>query len=281
MKNFILFFLLFPAVNVYSQSSSITEIIRRMNKANSAVHTAKFTMFGEERLRNGKLMVSERLVKLRLNPKQVYFYSVMPNPGMEVLWKQGWQENKMMISPGSFPYVTFNLKYNSSLARKDSHHSIADMGFEYVIGLINYYVSTHGDKIFDYVRIVDTVQWDNHSCVHISLNFPGFKMVSYTVVPGENVADISRKLHVNDYMILMMNPSVDDFDDVKAGQIINVPNFYAKRIEFFIDQKSWLPVRQFIYDSTGLYEHYEFRSLLINPNLDPGEFLSTYKDYKF
>jgi hypothetical protein len=249
-----------------------------MQASVSNLHTARFTIYCEERLRDGKMLVSERLVKLNVKPLQVYFYSIRPDPGMELLWTSG---EKMLINPGGFPYITLKIDHESKVARKDSHHSVEDMGFRYLAGLINYYHQSLGDRVFDAASVRDTVIWQSRSCIHMIIDFKNFKTVSYTVRKGENLSTIAGSLRVNDYMILSLNPSIDDLYDVKAGQQILVPNFYASRIEFYIDRVTGLPVRQLIYDQKGLYEKYEFRNLMVNPPFSPAEFTPGYKDYHF
>ena len=252
-----------------------------MNSANESLRTARFTIYGEERLRDGKILVTERLVKLNVRPKKVYFYSVTPDPGMEVLWTENSADGKMLIKPSSFPYVTFSLKPGSSLARTDSHHHISEMGFDYSVSLINHYLKTHGESLLRYARIRDTVNWQGKRCIHLVMDFPSFAYSDYTVKKGENISTIAAKLRVNDYMIMCANGSTNDMYDVKEGQVIKVPNFYAAKIEFYIDLKTWLPVRQVIYDDKGLFENFEFRNLVVNPVFKEEEFTSDYKDYKF
>ena len=273
-----LFFFLFH-FSSFGQKS-VRDIIQRMNTAGSGIRTAAFTIYGEERLKNGDVFISERNVKLIAKPKKVYFYSVKPDPGMEVLWKEGPGE-KMTVNPGGFPYITLHINHNGAIARKDSHHAIHDMGFDYVVKLINYYMQTQGENIFKWAVIKDTLQWQGLTCIHLAIDFKDYPVNNYTVLKGENLSSIAAKLHVNDYMILSMNNSIDDMDDVEEGQRILVPGLYASRIEFYIDMKSWLPVRQLIYDQKGLYEKYEVRKLKVNPVFKPEEFTEEYKDYKF
>ena len=274
----LVFFLLVFSNVVSGQESAVRDILQRMSKAGSSVQTARFTIYGEERLRNGKMFVSERIVKLNVNPHKVYFYSITPDPTMEVLWRQG---QKMTVNPGKFPFITLKVNHNSKIARDDSHHSIEDMGFRYLANLINYYMQNYSEKIPKWATIKDTITWQNHSCIHLVIDFKDFKPEYYTVEKGENLITIARKLHVNDYMIFSLNPSVNNLEDVKTGQRILVPNFYATRIEFYIDRVNWLPVVQYIYDQKGLYEKYEFRNLVLNPVFKPDEFTEDYKDYRF
>ena len=232
-------------------------------------------------MKNGEFVITNRFVKMKAIPKQIYFYSVEPNPGTEIIWKDGWNENKMMVSPGSFPFVTFSMKPNSSLARKDSHHSISDLGFDYVTGMVSYYLKLYGDRFYKYISISDTVKWDNHSCILLSFDFREYAEVNYSVKKNESIFDIAVKFHLNDYSILMINPLLDGYDDIREGEIIKIPNFYNRKIQFYIDRTSWLPLRQLIYDQKGLYEKYEIKSFLLNPVFKVDEFNPDYVEYKF
>ena len=79
----------------------------------------------------------------------------------------------------------------------------------------------------------------------------------------------------------MMNPSVKDYEDVHEGQIIRVSNYYNRKIEFYIDRNTWLPLRQMIYDQKGLYERYEVKNFIWNPVFKADEFSRENKEYKF
>lgn len=281
MKRIILLLFFIYSATAKAQNSGVKEIVRRMFTANENLKSAKFTMYSEERLINGKFMITERFVKIKTKPKQIYFYSVKPNPGSEILWKSGWQDNKMLISPGSFPYVTFSLKTTSSIARKDSHHSIEDLGFEYVSEMVKSYSDIYGEKFYDNIKVIDTVQWDNRTCIRVNFDFKDYAEVNYTVKKNENVMDIARRYHLNDYSILIANPKIDDYDDVDEGQVIRIPNFYCRRIEFYVDRTTGLPLKQLIYDNKGLYELYEMKSFLLNPTFKPDEFTPDFEDYDF
>jgi outer membrane lipoprotein-sorting protein len=280
MKNFLFLFSFLFSTNAFSQNNSLSTIVANMNKAVDNLRTAKFTIYGEEKLKNGTMYISERNVKLNVAPQKVYFYTVRPDKGLEVLWKNAPGE-KMIINPGGFPYITLKINPNSSVARKDAHHSIEDMGFKYVVGLVNYYMQNYGEKLRSWATVKDTVQWQNHSCIHLVIDFKEYKPFTYTVKKNETLSTIAKKFHVNDYMILSMNKEPDDLEDVDEGDNIVVPNFYGTRIEFYIDMKTWLPIRQLIYDQKGIYEKYEFTNLIYNPVFKADEFSEDYSEYNF
>ena len=281
MKRFLFLPLLFCSFLFYNPSNPVKEVIQRMLKANDILRSAKFTIYTEERMKDGKVIITNRFVKMQSRPKQIYFYSVKPNSGMEIIWREGWNNNKMLVSPGSFPFVTFSMNPNSRLARKDTHHSIKDLGFDYVSGIVNYYLKVYGDRFYNYITLSDTVQWDNHSCIIATLDFKEYAEINYTIKKNETILDVAEKFHLSEYSIMIMNPSISYFDDVRAGQIIKISNFYNRKIEFYIDRNSWLPLRQFIYDQKGLYEKYEMKSFLLNPVFKSDEFSPENKEYKF
>jgi outer membrane lipoprotein-sorting protein len=281
MKRFFLLFFLISPKLCLSQANSIEKILQKMYDGQAALRSAKFTMHTEERMRNGKFVISEMMIKLKENPKKVYLYALKPDAGNEIIWRKGWNNDKMMVSPGSFPYITFSMKTENSIARKEAHHPITNIGFGYVSGLVKYYSHKFGSRFYEYVSIGDTVSWDNHSCIVLKFDFKDFAIVKYTVGSNENITDIAAKLYLNDYSILMLNKDIDDFDDVKPGQVINIPNSYARKIEFYMDRLTGLPLQQFIYDKEGLYEKYQVKSFILNPVISDEEFSPDYPSYKF
>ena len=83
-------------------------------------------------------------------------------------------------------------------------------------------------------------------------------------------------------MIVEMNPKLKDyFDILTPGQVIKVPNYYAKTVILYIDQFYNLPIGVKVYDDKGLFEEYNYHFLQVNPKFDENEFTRDYKDYKF
>jgi len=80
---------------------------------------------------------------------------------------------------------------------------------------------------------------------------------------------------------LLLNPAAKNYDDVQPGQVIRIPNFYCRKIIFTIDRIHWLPLKQEVYDESGLYEQYEFLSFVLDPVITPMEFSPDYDKYKF
>lgn len=276
MRFILILFLCLSFISSTGQVSQIKSILQKMYDAQEDLQSARFTLYSSERLKDGKIFHSERLVKLRERPKRIYFYSIKPDPGTQVFWRNGWNENKMYIKPGSFPYVSFSMKPQNALARKDSHHPVSNMGFGYVTTIIKHYQATLGDNFYKNISISDTVEWDKHSCIVLTFQFKDYAEKLYSVKKGEDLIIIGSKLFLSDYSILLANPGLNNFYDVEEGDVIRVPNFYGQKIEFYIDRKTGLPLRQLIYDHHGLYEKYEMKNFIYNPPIKDIEFTPEY-----
>lgn len=223
------------------------------------------------------MLNTESVVKLQVSPRKLYLYL----KGPEVLWIEGQNNGNALVNPGTFPYVNMNLDPHGSLMRKDQHHTIHEMGFTYLRDVLGALVKKAGDKFDKYFSYTGEDKWNGRPCHKLLINYSEFAYTTYTVKKGENLVTIARKLNVGEYMILEQNKEVSDYDDVKEGDKLQVPNAYAKMVILYVDKQHHLPVSIKIFDDKGLYESYEYYTLLVNPTIADEEFTKTYKDYNF
>jgi hypothetical protein len=261
---------------LFSQTSPEKELMGKMISAMDNLKTARYSLRKQERF-DGKILETEVLVKLNTHPLKVYVYSIRPNPGAEVLYADGLNNGQVAVSANKFPYVTINMSPHNSLLRANQHHTILDMGFSY----LNKYINKRGESFYQSLELEGTADWKGKHYYKLTLENKNFGYVTYDVKKKEDLTSISEKLHVSDFMLLSLNPSCRNYDDVRPGQRIKVPNAYAKRIVLYIDKQSYLPFVQFIYDDKGLFEFYEFNSFVQDPVISPQEFSTKYKGYKF
>jgi hypothetical protein len=276
----ILFLLLSPAL-LFAQNDKEKKIISQMLTACEEIKGAKYLIITNERKKSGKMDHSELLVKIKTHPNEIYVYSITPDPGAEALWREGKLNNNVLINPNGFPFINLKLNRYNSLLRKDSHHTIKDLGFDYILTTVRHYENKLGAKFYSYLSIADTIQWDGRKLLRLIFDYTDFAYLPYTVRKDENATTISMAHYVNDYMIVCANPHVNDFHDVKTNQEILIPNCFGKKIIFGIDLKTMLPLLQEVYDDKGLFERYELKSFVINPKFEPGEFTPEFKDYHF
>lgn len=259
----------------------IIDILDKMDSAITHHKTLEFKFYKEERCTDhNEYSISE--VKVICDSTYcVYMKSNSPRDGMEILYREGKNDDKVLINPNSFPYFNMNIKPEGSLIRENQHHFIYNLGFQSVQEIVRNFRRMHADSLDEYIVRDNDYIWEKTPVYKIRIEYTPFGFYDYKVKEGQTVDSIANELFVNAYMIIEANEKVDDYDDIEAGQIIKVPNNYGKVCEMFIDKKNYLPIRQVIWDDKGLYEKYEYKEVKTSVNFEKGELESGYKDYGF
>ncbi len=255
------------------------ELTEKMLASIRNLKSLKFRLWKQERLK-GKMEIGEQEVKMMVKPFKAYLFNYLPNVGAEVLFLEGQNDNKALVNPNSFPWTNLNLDPFGDILRKGQHHTLFELGFEYTGGLLNDVYKKFGAKLNEYCTIEGSVHYANRDCWKVLLENKEYKLVDYTVLPGENLIKIAKKLWVSEYALLEMN-NLRNYDAVKPGQKIKVPTSYAKKVVLYIDKINYLPIYQQLFDDKGLFAEYKYSNLLVNPKLSDEEFTKGYKGYKF
>jgi hypothetical protein len=282
-KNSVLFFfplivLLFTSFTPQLRKSPETsrEIITQLLHEIDHLETLKWTLKVIERI-DGKPKNYGSSVKLKINPRKIYINI----KGTELLWIAGTNGGKALVHPNSFPYFNLNLDPMGSLMRDGQHHTLHEMGFTYMGQIIRQF-EIKAQKNFDQVFLNEGEEIHNNvKCYKIRISNPGFGFFNYTVKKNETITSIARRYFVNEYMILENNPKFDDYDDIDEGDILKIPNSYAKTVLLFVDQIHYMPVGIRVEDDKGLFEQYDYFSLEVNPKIKDEEFSRNYKEYNF
>jgi len=251
------------------------DITDKMFIAISNIKTMRYKLKIAERI-NGKIENRESSVKLQVSPRKLY----LKIKNQEVLWIQGENGGNALVNPGAFPYVNLNLDPLGSLMRKDQHHTIHEMGLNYFLSILRSYKEKYADRFKKVFFITGEEAFNGRMCYKLSILIHDFAWEEYTVRKGENIISIARKLHVSEYMILEGN-HIKWYDDVKEGQIIEVPNAYSKYALLLVDKELMLPINTKMIDDKGIFESYQYLDLKINTPIAPEEFSKNYKDYHF
>lgn len=256
------------AYNIFAKSTEIFKAAKNMTYSNLAV----------ERI-NGKL-TSAKLAHTKVNrkPYKLYLKQDREN-GAEILYNEEVTTKTALINPGSFPFINLNLDPNGSVMHKGEHHSILQADINYTYKIINHSLLTEEDK--KKMSYINTVMINGVKYHKIKLNNYDYKIVNYTVQPNEDLIKIADKLYLNSYSIMELNDDIDNLYDVKPGQVIKVPNHYAKETVLYINTKTYLLYKILVYDYKGLYESYIFKNLKLNVNFKPNEFSRNFNEYNF
>ncbi len=252
------------------------EILKNIFASIANIKTLRYNLQCNERIK-GKIHHTESQVKLQIHPRKIY----LSLKGPEILWVQGEDNEDALVNPDAFPYISLNLDPFGLLMFKNQHHTIHEMGMHYLEDIMKDGLVKAENNIDKHFVILGEEVYNGHHCYRLSITFPDFSWENYIVKEGETIISIARRLYVSEYMVLEKNPVASWYDDIKAGQVILVPNVYAKLTLLLIDKESFLPLKNEVFDDKGLFETYEYLNLQVNLPISPEEFRKDYKDYHF
>jgi hypothetical protein len=276
----ILFFLLlfFAGANNAPKIGSCREIIEQMLDSIRIIKTQRYEVKSTERV-GEHLLFAESRIKIESSPKKIYFNS--PKKGTEILWIQGQNNNEALVHSSSIPLMNFNLDPYGSIMRKDQHHTIFDLGFQY-IGLTIANTIVKAPRDFDkHFLYAGSVNFDNHDCHQIVISYPEYKYIEYITGKGETVTSIAQKLNTSDFKIRHINDLSSYFGAIKTQKKLMIPVPYSNKAILYIDKKTSIPLSIKIYDENGLFESYEFFNVVINKPFMENEFSKSFKGYGF
>lgn len=256
------------------------QLVNEMIRGMSRVQTMTGKIRRLERM-DGEMVPGEMRFKFMMDPRKAYIYNIVPDEGAEVLYVKGWNNDKAYVHPNKFPWVNVSFSLYSSVMLK-GHHSMNDLGFDYTLRIIKHLLKTRGEEFDQYVEYKGKKTWYGKSVDVIEINYGDkYGTDEYVVQANEDLFKIDEKLCVPAYRIVELNDDIDDFFDVKAGQKITVPNVYAKRVIFMIDEKDKLPIVQVVYDDKGMFSKYEYFDFKVNPTFQSTEFRTDFPEYNF
>ncbi|MEM6805263.1 MAG: LysM peptidoglycan-binding domain-containing protein, partial [Bacteroidota bacterium] len=101
----------------------------------------------------------------------------------------------------------------------------------------------------------------NRNCHKIALKDHQYHIKNYRVKLGENLIDIAQRLLIHPFKIRELNPEIDSYYELEAGQNIRIPSSYGKTCIIYLDDKEYLPRRLEVYDENGMFEQYSFHDI--------------------
>lgn len=243
------------------------------------VKTIRADMTSIERI-DGKVNITRYAIKFNNVPFKAYTKDL--DKGVEVLYRDGENNNQATVNPNGFPYVNLHLNPYGKVMRKDQHQIVTRLGFNYISNVMYHSLAKYPDAYTKYIkRDADTV-WDGSACYKIEINFTNYINTKYTVKEkGETVAKLAAKYYLSEYQILTLNDISWYDDELDVGQQILLPSAYAKSTILFIRKDNYLPVVIRIYDDKGFFEEYFYTHLQLNPVIPDAEFKEDYPGYHF
>ena len=272
MSIFWLMILLFQASN-----NCGIEVIEKMIEKNKDLHSLKVDVYIKERIKD-KIMEKQNKFIIRQQPFAIYFTDKRMGLDIEGLYCSPWK--KALIATKGFPWMKLELDPLDMKMRNETHHTIYEAGFSYFITILDAYKNKFGNSFSSMVSCPGLFQKGNVQYYKIVIDNPDFTYREYIVKKGENLYDIARRYHVNDYMILEKN-NLRNYEDIHEGQKILIPSEYAKKMILHVEKNNYIPLYIELYDDKGFYASYFFNNISLNPKLDDTVFDANNPSYHF
>ncbi len=266
----------------YSQDNLLKrEIIENLVDSVKAHNQLEFEMFRSERNENNEFIEGKFYAKMENQPLRIYIKNEKPRKGAEILYIDGENNNKILLNPKTFPYVSLTLSSENNLLLAGGHHYIKQAGFGKISKILNFGLKKYQDNFFKMISYEGIFNWDNKKCYKLRIEYNDYKIYTYYPKDGETLYQICEKKIINIAKIKELNPGLDINKNLLENQEITITNHYSKAFVLYIDMENYFPIYQLIYDEYGLYEKYIYTKLVINKPIKDEEFNRDYKDYDF
>lgn len=265
----------FISKNLQAQSS--ISYLENMVESISAINTLEYELHAQE-LVNGKIFYMHSRVKLQNDPFYFYNYIIKPDMGVEILFTH--KNQYALINTNGFPFISLKLNPLGRLIRRDKHHTLFDAGFDSFKNIVLASLELLKQSPEKYIVDLGVKQIDGKKCKGLALSNPDFSFSEYIVQKGEDIESIAKKFSLSSYLILIEN-NLGFYNDIKLGDKILLPNSYAEQFEIWIDLESALPIVQKVFVNNELFEHYEFKNIIVNPKFSIDEFDRSNTEYNF
>lgn len=242
------------------------------------IQTIRFTIQAVEKV-GDKYLNETSENKLQVSPRKLYF--INRKKKLEILYAEGENGGKAVVKPHVFPYVTMQLQPTGNLMRKNQHYTINELGFEFLGTSIAKVLSKEKDNFLKCLTYYGKHEKNGYKCHAFVYEAKHFPYIDYVVKEKETVTSIALKQLAHEYIIRLKNKLENEFDYLKPGTKLKLPQYYCKKAVIFLDEKTMLPVSVSIFDENGLIEGYDYTGIILNKPFDPNEFKKNYKDYHF
>jgi hypothetical protein len=259
------------------QQLTPAKLLGHMYDSIRSIKTLRTKIYALERIEN-KFLTANSEIKLQVAPRRLYF--INPKKKLEILYNHGQLNNKALVKPHVFPYLTLTLDPTGNIMRKNQHYTINELGFEFIGKSVALTLAKDKEGIKNMVYH-GKASINSFRCHFIEYENKNFGYVDYVVGEKETASSIAYKLCVNDYLLRYKNDLLNDFGYLKKGRVLKVTNLYCKKAMLYLDERTFMPVAISLYDDTGLFERYEFTEIQINKPIKEEEFTRDYRDYHF
>lgn len=264
---------------IFSDDITADQICRKTFARTKEIKTLRYQMNKQERI-GDEIFQQISMIKLNRSPYQVYMKQLSPKKGLEVLFKEDQNPDKAYVNTNGFPWITLKMDPKGHNMLKNQHHTVKDAGFDLVVSLLEHLLDKYASDLDDMLELGPDTYHQQNNCYQIVFKNHQFKFIKYTVSDADDVMSIAKEKNISSYLIMEKN-NLDHYDDIEEGDTIMIPNDYSPRIELLIDKSRFIPISIKVFDEQGIFEHYQYSDVEINPPFTSEDFSRENPDYGF
>ncbi len=227
-----------------------------------------------ELLRGGKLTLEEVQVKLA-PPDRAYLYTLRPVRGREIIYDRRKNSKQIRVHPGHFPDITLSIDIEGSLALRDQHHTMTEVGFAATLrallsDLERAKREPHGERL----TFLGNKRFDGRAVEVVALLAGSRPARQEAAKANESLLAFARRLDMDVYPIFVANPGLGSLSSkLDAKEAYRLPAYRASRAEYWFESATGMLLKQLVWNEQGkLYESYEHYDMRLNPKLDDLDF---------
>ena len=217
-----------------AQDTSGRKILNKMTVAIQVCIQANLFYIPQNRMRNGQLR--EKRNAGENSKSSVELLCLLHKIPVRERKHCGGEDNlKGCWSMNGFPTSRWSWVLRNPLLRKKSHHSILELGFDYLIDLVEYYEKKNWPDFTNIFLL--QIQLYGKKILYCDVIWLSLYNYETTLVRiGETISSIAATLHLNDFSLLLWIPTSNRMMQWSPGQVIRVLNLYCKKIVLYVDR---------------------------------------------
>ena len=181
----------------------------------------------------------------------------------------------MLVHPNRVPDVTLSIDVYGSLATRNQHRTLAEVGFDDTLRVLRADVERMKREPYgEQLTWLGTKHFNGRSVEGVAL-LSG-KRIARTELSkaGEALFAFARRVDMETYPIFLANPSLSALaTQLEAERAYVVPAYRASRIEYWFETQTGMLLRQVAWNEQGkVFESYEHFEMVLNPKLTAADF---------
>jgi len=181
-----LLFLLFTSLfawksNAQNASANINDLIQKSFTAMANVKTMTYHFYASERMDDGTYSKSDVEFKVVASPLKIFANAHEPQSAK--LSYDASKSKDVKVKKG----LSLSLSPTNKLLMKGVHNPITRAGFGRIKMILEKSLAQRkGQDLSKYVKLAGTVMYDNKECLKVVISDPDYKIIDYTVKPGQD-----------------------------------------------------------------------------------------------